>query len=289
MPKLLDVSPQPYWRSRCGCFTIWHGDCLEVIPRIGKVDLVLSDPPYGTTGLGWDRVIPVYRFWDCLKRVLKETGTVVLFGAEPFSSEVQTACKEMFKYRMVWIKGRPGDVFNAKNKPMRQHEDVLVFSKGTTANGSGRRMTYNPQGLVYDPVITKNCYRHDGGAFKRIRPSHPESVITEYTNYPTTLLKFGNGSANEYHPTEKPLDLMEYLVKTFSDRGEMLLDSCLGSGTTMVACARLGRRCVGIEIDEGYCQIVKQRMMDELTARGDYGLPSVTHDAPPRIVKVRNA
>ena len=198
--------------------------------------------------------------WRELKRVIKPRGAVVLFGAEPFSSVLQVSNLDWFKYRWVWIKNKHGDIFNAKNKPIRTHEDVLVFSPGTTANKSDRRMTYNPQGLIYNPRTITNIYRKDGqAAVNRRRPSHPESVVTEYTNYPTMLLSIPAG-ANPHHPTQKPVELLRYLVRTYTNPGETVLDFTMGSGTTGVACAMEGRRFIGVELDAGYFDIAKRRI-----------------------------
>jgi len=253
-------------------YELIEGDCLVEMGKIadGSVDLILADLPYGTTACAWDMVIPFAPLWSHYKRIIKPRGAIVLFGAEPFSSVLQVSNLEWFKYRWVWKKNRPGDIFNAKNKPMRDHEDILVFSNGTTANCSDNKMTYNPQGLKYSPIITKNCYRKDGGAFKNKRPSHPEYTLTEYTNYPTSVIDIPTGES-PFHPTQKPVDLLAYLIRTYTNEGETVLDNCMGSGSTGVAAMQTGRRFIGIELDENYFNIAKKRIED--AARAAQGLP----------------
>ena len=240
---------------------LMKGDCLERMKEIpdGSVDMVLTDPPYGTTACKWDSVIPLEPMWNELKRIIKPNGAIVLFGTEPFSSMLRTSALDVYKYDWFWAKNDATDAMNAKNKPMRKIEKISVFSKGTTANKSPRRMVYNPQGLV--PCSKKrvgNDYGATGGSFKTYRPSHGE-YTQEYTGYPCDLISFAKDK-ERLHPTQKPVALMEYLIKTYTNEGETVLDFTMGSGTTGVACVNTNRNFIGIEKDETYFKIAQDRI-----------------------------
>ena len=246
-------------------YRLYQGDCLDVLPTLdaGSVDCVIADPPYGTTACAWDSVIPLGPMWEQLKRVIKPRGAIVLFAAQPFTSALVMSNPHWFKYQWVWEKSLIGDVMNAKNKPMRKHEDIAVFSGGTTANCSDRRMTYNPQGLRRVDTFRKNHYRLDGQAtFKPQRPSHGVGWQQEYTDYPVSILRFDNGNHDSLHPTQKPLELLSYLVRTYTNAGETVLDFTMGSGTTGVACRMEGRRFIGIERDPHYYVIAERRIQN---------------------------
>lgn len=257
-------------------YQLMQGDCLDVMATLeaGSVDAVICDPPYGTTACAWDSVIPFAPMWDCIKRVIKPRRAVVLFGSQPFTSALVMSNPQWFKYCWVWEKSLVGDVMNAKNKPMKKHEDIAVFSDGTTANCSDRLMPYNPQGIVRVDAVKNNYYRLDGQAtFKPKRPSHGKSWVQEYTNYPTSILKFGNGNQDSPHPTAKPTSLMSYLVKTYTSHGETVLDFTCGAGSTGVACAETGRNFIGLELDPGYFAIAQERI--EAAYRKAQGLPKL--------------
>lgn len=239
-----------------------HGDCLEMMKLIpdGSVDMVLCDLPYGTTACAWDAVIPFEQLWAEYRRVLKPNGAVALTCSHPFTAVLAVSNLDWLKYGLIWEKTRATGHVHAKNKPMKKHEDILVFSPGTTvhASQSSTRMTYNPQGLVKKekPTIRKN-----GGATDAVmgaRPSHKD-VLQEYENYPTSILQFAS-EGSTVHPTQKPVALMEYLIRTYTNEGELVLDNCMGSGTTGVACANTGRNFIGMEMDAGYFEIAKNRI-----------------------------
>ena len=241
---------------------IMMGDCLEVMALMPDncVDLILCDLPYGTTACAWDSVIPFTQLWEQYKRVIKPTGAVVLTGSQPFTSTVVMSNIEMFKYCLVWEKSRPTGHVHAKNKPMKKHEDVVVFSPGTTvhASQSKNRMTYNPQGLVRKSVP---AIRKAGGGSDSVmstRPSHKDS-LQEFEGYPDSILRFAS-EGKTVHPTQKPVALMEYLIRTYTNDGDVVLDNCMGSGTTGVACINTGRYFMGIEKDEKYFNIAKERI-----------------------------
>ena len=242
-----------------------HDDCLELMKKIpdGSVDMVLCDLPYGTTACKWDTVIPFEPLWAHYKRVIKKNGAIVLFGAEPFSSHLRLSNLGWFKYDWIWHKSRALGFTNAKNKPMNKHEIISVFSDGTVANGSGRRMPYNPQGLIpYGKVVSgiKSCKADDSdGGHRFSRPGHKKRFIQDLTNYPTQILEFSS-EGKTVHPTQKPVALMEYLIRTYTNEGETVMDNCMGSGTTGVACVNTGRNFIGMELDKNYFNIAKQRI-----------------------------
>ena len=237
------------------------GDCLERMKEIpdASVDLVLTDPPYGTTACKWDSVIDFGLMWEQLKRIIKPNGAIVLFGSEPFSSALRMSNIKQYKYDWVWEKSRPVGIFNAKLKPLRSHELISVFSDGMTANGSNRNMKYYPVGVCKGGVKTNNPKNGVEYSIKGYRESLPENHITHGSNYPRDVLKFSSESKT-VHPTQKPVALLEYLIKTYTQENETVLDFTMGSGSTGVACVNTNRKFVGIELDENYFSIAKNRI-----------------------------
>jgi site-specific DNA-methyltransferase (adenine-specific) len=239
------------------CITIFCDDCLRVMPQLEPpFDMILADLPYGTTACEWDSIIPLEPLWVEYKRLIKGNGAVSLFADEPFSSVLGVSNLDWLKYKWIWIKNRPSDKFNAKNKPMDAQEDILIFSPGTMANCSNNMMVYNPQGLTptRTVVMGKTGQRHHG-----TRPSHKEKYIMEFTDYPINVLYYSKDEP-AIHPTQKPVALMSYLIRTYTNPGELILDNTMGSGTTLVAAQNEGRRAVGIEISEDYCKIAVDRL-----------------------------
>ena len=240
------------------------GDCLERMKEIpdGSVDLILTDPPYGTTACKWDAVIPFEPMWREVKRVLKRGGAAVIFGQEPFSSLLRSSNLSDFRYDWYWRKSRPSGFTNAKLKPLKDIEVVSVFSEGTTANGSIKNMPYNPQGLerVDKQWSRPKNYKGLNQGTSPSRKSHSLSRVIENTGYPRQVLDFSNPNAGQVHPTQKPVALIEYLTRTYTNEGETVLDFTMGSGTTGVSCANTGRRFIGIERDEKYFEIAKTRI-----------------------------
>jgi len=239
--------------------TLLQGDCIEKMKAIkdGSVDLVLTDPPYGTTACKWDSVIPFDVMWEQVWRVLKPNGAAVFTASQPFTSALVMSQIENFKYEWVWEKTKPGGIFNAKNMPMKKHENVLVFSKGTCANCSADRMNYYPQGLIRVDKKAKNSKRSGLDTIGN-RPSRVGEYTQEFSGYPDTLLNFAS-EGSTVHPTQKPVPLMEYLIKTYTNEGETVLDFTMGSGTTGVACQNTGRNFIGIERDDKYFAIARAR------------------------------
>lgn len=241
------------------------GDCLDLMSRIpnGSVDMILCDLPYGITACKWDSVIPFEPLWAHYKRVIKPNGAIVLFGSEPFSTFLRTSNINQFKYDWVWSKSKALGFTNAKNKPMNKHELISVFSSGTVANKSHRKMPYNPQGLIpYGKIVSgiKQCKADmvEGG-HKFSRPSHKTNHLQEFTNYPTQIIEFCN-EPSPIHPTQKPVPLLEYLIKTYTNESEIVLDNCMGSGSTGEACVNTNRNFIGIEMDDKYFEIAKNRI-----------------------------
>lgn len=243
------------------------GDCLEKMAEIpdGSVDMVMCDLPYGTTACKWDSVIPFEPLWAAYRRVLSDTGTVVLTAAQPFTSVVVCSNLQDFKYSWIWEKNRPTLPHHAKNRPMAKHEDIIVFSLGKMGHAvqvKEKRMTYNPQGMVEGKKKTVSAK----GSHSSITGPRPNQVGIEYvamTNAPHTILKFDK-EEDHVHPTQKPVALMEYLIRTYTNEGETVLDNTMGSGTTGVACANTGRNFIGIERDPDYFRIAEDRITKAL-------------------------
>lgn len=247
--------------------TLWHGDCLELMGQIpdGSVDMIAADLPYGTTDIRWDSAIPFEPLWAHYKRIIKPLGTIALTASQPFTSALVMSNPQWFKYCWVWEKvGGTGN--NARNSPIKVHEDIAVFSPGKCGNGSHARMTYNPQGLK--PATRPPRIKLDGGEKQSRRPGRKPVYrleAPEYSNYPRSVLKFNRdgSTVNRLHPTQKPVALFEYLIKTYTNDGETVLDNTMGSGTTGVACIRTGRKFIGIEQDADYFAIAQQRIAAE--------------------------
>ena len=224
---------------------LMQGDCLERMKEIpdGSVDMVLTDPPYGTTACKWDSVIPFEPMWEQLKRVTKKNGAVVMTASQPFTSALIMSNVKMFKYCWVWEKSKPTGFLNAKKQPLRKIEDVVVFYSA--------QCLYKPQGLSKtDKVVSRTNRGNYGSCSKTTRQTE--------TGYPKNLLYFQ--SIDGHHPTQKPVALMEYLIKTYTNEGETVLDFTMGSGTTGVAAKKLNRSFIGIEMDETYFNIAKERI-----------------------------
>jgi len=244
-----------------------NGDCLLEMQEIPSksIDMVLADPPYGTTACKWDSVLPLEFMWHELKRVTKDNGAIVMTASQPFTTTLIASNMKMFKYCWVWIKTRATGHLNAKKRPMKSTEDIVVFYADKT--------TYNPQGLVYKSVKVMNSKSHSlrGKDNKTSTVSggiRHEEYTQEYTNYPRQHLEVASES-KPVHPTQKPLALMEYLIKTYTNEGETVLDFTMGRGTTGVAAKRLNMNFVGIEPDHHYFNIAKERISESKTEQSD--------------------
>ena len=233
-----------------------NGDCLEVMKEIPdeSVDMILADPPYGTTACKWDSVIPLDKMWKQLKRIIKPNGAIVMTASQPFTSILVTSNLKMFKYDWVWNKSRPTGVLNAKKQPLRNKEDIVVFYN--------KQATYIPQGIVkVNKMVGTGATKanQNGNATGKIKQTDNGFYMQDTGNYPRQILSV-NSEGKTVHPTQKPVALMEYLIKTYSNENETVLDFTMGSGTTGVACKNLNRKFIGIEKDEKYFEIAKQRI-----------------------------
>jgi site-specific DNA-methyltransferase (adenine-specific) len=241
-----------------------QGDCLKEMVSIpsGSVDMILCDLPYGTTACKWDVVIPFQPLWDEYRRIIKPHKPILLFGDEPFSSLLRVSNLDWYKYDWYWRKSRPAGFTNAKLKPLKDIETISVFSSGATANGSTKNMPYFPQGLQDCDVNWKRPQRYMGGdkGVNPARESHALSRKITKTGYPRQILDFANPNTDVLHPTQKPVLLLEYLVRTYTNENEIVLDNCMGSGSTGVACMNTGRQFIGIELDQKYFQISQERL-----------------------------
>ncbi|MEB3220186.1 MAG: site-specific DNA-methyltransferase [Nostocales cyanobacterium 94392] len=236
---------------------LYKGDCLLEMDKIpdGSVDLILADPPYGTTACKWDNVIPFGPMWAHIWRVLKPNGACVLFGSEPFSSLLITSELAFFKYSLIWEKTKVSHFAQAPYRFLSIFENLLIFSKGGCSKNAKNKMIYNPQGVNDCEKICK------GKAHSDHRPSSTvqKDYVQKKTNYPKNILKFKSDNAKE-HPTQKPVALLEYLIKTYTNENETVLDFTMGSGSTGVACVNTNRNFIGIEMDDKYFEIAEKRI-----------------------------
>ena len=264
---------------------LFKGDCLEKMKLIedSSVNLILADLPYGTTDRNgkkgsrifkWDSVIPLDKLWAEYKRILVPNGSVVLTADQPFTSQLVMSNLEWFKYEWIWKKSRTTGFFTANYRPMKSTEDILVFSEGGAAAASAKsgrgNMTYNPQGLIEKRVKKKNSRKRLGkllGNEEFVGKNNKMLGDSEYeqkwTNYPTEILEFGIETGT-IHPTQKPVPLFEYLVKTYSNEGEVVLDNVMGSGTTGIATLNSGRNFIGIEKEDKFFDLSVDRIKENV-------------------------
>lgn len=237
---------------------LWQGDCIKLMKKIPdkKIDMILCDLPYGTTACKWDLVIPFEPLWEQYNRIIKDNGAIVLFGNEPFTSTLICSNLNGFKYRWDWNKKIPSGIGYSKYRPMQQTEDICVFTK------NGKKTIYNPQMIKRDKPIKSGGNTIRAGVyrgFKCMNEGKEYKKTYEYKN-PVTLIEFDKIRKGAVHPTQKPVALLEYLIKTYTNEGEIVLDNCMGSGSTGVAAINTGRKFVGIELDNNYFEIAKERI-----------------------------
>lgn len=233
--------------------TLIRGDCLEEMENIsdGTIDMVLVDPPYGTTACKWDSIIPLELMWERLKRIVKLDGAIVVMASQPFTTILIASNMKMFKYCWVWEKNFSTNFLHAKRQPLRKHEDVVVFYRRAGSyypiKTNGHRPTQSARGSSKGKLwYGENRRNYKGG---------------DTTRLPVSILKIDAVDPKErVHPTQKPVTLMEYLVKTYTKKNEIVLDFVMGSGTTMVACKKLNRNGIGIELDRKYFKIAQKRI-----------------------------
>jgi len=226
-----------------------QGDCLEILPTLAEnsVDMICADLPFGTTNCRWDTLIPLDNLWKQYKRIIKQHGAIVLFGSQPFTSRLVTSNLEWFRYELIWEKSRPTGYLDANRRPMKKHENILVFSAG--------HPVYYPQFDIGKPYV-----RAPGSQAVQYSSHRAMKTVSDGRRYPTTILAFSNSNYRSLHPTQKPLALLEYLIKTYTKPGEVVLDNVMGSGTTGVACVNTGRDFIGIELELDYFEIAKARI-----------------------------
>ena len=242
-----------------------QGDCLEKMKDIPdkSVDLVLCDLPYGVMDSKWDKKIDLDLLWKEYRRIINRKGIIILFGNNIFSFKLVNKAIDLFKYKYVWIKINSTLFVHSKNRPLVKHEDILVFSSSSMGHKSllgNKRMIYNPQGLIpYGKKIKKGNGRF--GKYIGNRPSHKEEIIREFTNYPCDVIECEEDiGRNKLHTSQKPLKLCEFLIKTYTNEKDLVLDNTMGSGTTGVACVNTKRDFIGIELDEKYFKIAEERI-----------------------------
>lgn len=244
--------------------TIYNEDCLEGMKRIpdGSVDMVLCDLPYGTTQLKWDTCLPFDKLWEQWLRVCKTNAAIVLFSSQPFTTDLINSNRKMFKYEIIWEKTMKSLFFLANKRPLVSHENLLVFYR--------HQPVYNP---IKNHVEEKQRIRYQqANRSKHYHNNHEHYYENDGSRFPTTVIKFSNWNGALFgktdtavkHPTQKPVDLCEYLIKTYTNEGDTVLDNCMGSGTTAVACINTGRNYIGFELDQDYFDISQQRIKDVL-------------------------
>lgn len=243
-------------------YDLHNGECIEIMRKIEDktVDMILCDLPYGTTDCYWDNIIPFDEMWEQYNRIIKDNGVIVLFSAQPFTTKLINSNLKNYKYSWYWIKNTVTGFAFAKHQPMRKVEDINVFYK--------RKPLYIPQGLVEleKPIVKKRKSKIGNNDIIYNEKTLMKEHIVKYTNYPNNVLFF-NKETKTIHPTQKPVDLLEYLIKTYTREGDIILDNCMGSGSTGVACANINRRFIGIELDNKYFEIAKKRISESYLDR----------------------
>lgn len=241
---------------------IYHGDCLELMKQIPdkSVDCIICDLPYGTTTCKWDIVLPFDKLWEHYNRIIKDNGAIVLFGQEPFSSLLRVSNIKNYKYDWIWKKERLTNVFQVKRRPGKVVENISVFYK--------KQPTYNPQKTKYDGPLRSNKIGDNAG-FSITQTGGVGPKPIEYhddgTRYPLQIIEFNRDSMYEkkYHPTQKPIELLEYLIKTYTNEGDLVLDNCIGSGTTAIAAIKEKRNFIGMELNKEFYDIACERIKQE--------------------------
>ena len=230
-------------------FELWNGDCLNLMSRIPdkSTDLILCDLPYGTTENEWDSVIDLKKLWQEYNRIIKDNGCIALFAQCPFDKILAISNISMLRYEYIWIKDNATGFLNANKMPLKKTENILIFYK--------KLPTYNPQMKSGKPYVCKQ----GGGSTNYNKFADNVVTVNEGLRYPDNVLKF-NRDKEKFHPTQKPILLLEYLIKTYTNKGDLVVDNCMGSGSTGVACKLTDRKFIGIELNKEYFDIAKQRI-----------------------------
>lgn len=236
-------------------FEVLQGDCLELMKTIPdkSVDCIICDLPYGTTACKWDSIIDIDDLWKQYNRIIKPIGNIVLFGSDPFSTYLKSKNLTNYKYDIVWIKNIKTNFTQAKRQPLRQYETISIFYK--------KHGTYNPQMIDNCIPTTKVTHSSNGNIYTNNSKGRPDYEGGKTTRYPSNIIYYDVVDIkHRLHPSQKPLELLEYLVKTYTNEDDLVLDNCMGSGTTGIACIKLDRNFIGIEKDETYFNIAKDRL-----------------------------
>jgi len=230
--------------------TVLHGDCLELMKDIDdkSIDMILCDLPYGTTACKWDVIIPFDLLWEQYKRIIKDNGAIVLTASQPFTSALVMSNPKMFKYEWIWDKKLPSGTQIAKYRPMQRHENILVFSNGTPKYYPIKTQQKERTGKIYSKSDSSPL-AYDDGVLKTYKEKNPQSIIEFYKR--DKLMT---------HPTQKPVALFEYLIKTYTNEGDLVLDNCAGSGTTAIACINTNRKYILMEQEQKYIDIINERI-----------------------------
>lgn len=236
-------------------YELWQGDCLELMKNIPdkSIDMILCDLPYGTTQNKWDSVLPFENLWKQYNRIIKDNGAMVFTGQGLFSAKLILSNEKMYRYSLIWEKTKAGGFLNSRRMPLQAHEDILVFYK--------KLPTYNPQMEEGKPYVKKAVTNGDGknyGKFDRVGQVN----INNGERFPRSVIKISNDNHKSVHPTQKPVALCEWLIKTYSNEGEVILDNTMGSGSTGVAAMNTHRKFIGIELEPQYFEIAEKRIQD---------------------------
>lgn len=249
---------EPFYSTSLG--KLYKGDCLEVmdylIEQNIQFDAIITDPPYAVTNYSWDKIIPFDAMWERLQKLIKPNGAIVLFGNEPFSSALRKSNERLYRYDWKWLKTQVTGFQNAKYQPLRCYEDIMVFSKSGAVSNVKNPMCYFPQGLIN---VNLQTVKGSIDYLKENKNSKKEKHVQEYANYPRNVIQFARESIL-FHPTQKPCNLMEYIIMTYTRENELVLDFTSGSGSTLLACEILNRRWIGIELTDKYCSIIQKRL-----------------------------
>ena len=261
--KLKFGSLPPLQQCSVSGSALFNADCMDILPLIPdkSVQLILADLPYGTTGCKWDSVIPFEPLWEQYERIIKDNGAIVLFGSQPFSSALIMSNPKLFKYEWIWEKSKTSNYVHCKYQPLKAHENILVFSKYPSAQNSAKKnMVYNPQFTKAEPY-NKGKVSNSNNVLTGGRKERVEVKSLDGKRYPRSVQYFRTAECeNQIHPTQKPIELLKYLVATYSDTGEMVLDNVMGSGTCPLAAKELNRSFIGIEKEVKYYDLAVARV-----------------------------
>jgi len=248
-----NIELKPFYSTKLG--TLYKGDCLEVMDYLIEkgitVDAIITDPPYAITNFEWDNIIPFDKMWERLLKLIKPNGAIVLFGNEPFSSNLRLSNEKMYRYDWKWLKTQVTGFQNSKFQPLRCYEDIMVFS----SVGASK---YYPQGII---KVNLKVKQSNIDYLKSWKNHKKNEAIREYADFPRNVIQFPRESFL-MHPTQKPINLMEYLILTYTQKNELVLDFTSGSGSTLIACELTSRRWIGIELTDQYCKVIKKRLQD---------------------------